>query len=391
MANNEKQKIYQQRINVSFDYPVVFTEDVFGMDNRVLEEAIAGGDINKCHRMVVYLDSGVFQTTPGIVEKIKAYFQVRSSILQMACDVKILPGGREIKTNVRIASDIVTMLGDLGMDRQSFVIAVGGGSLLDAVGLAVSVVHRGLRLIRIPTTTLAQDDAGIGVKNGLDIRKSKNFIGTFAPPFAVINDILFIATLDDHDYIAGIAEAFKVAMIKDGEFFDYLCKNVDSIRNRDRSKVEYVIRRCAQLHLDHIRNSDDPFELGSTRPLDFGHWAGHELEVMSDYALSHGHAVAIGIAIDSYIAMTLGLLSQTEFNKTIAALKGCRLNIWSDYLGHRDNDGKLCVLKGLDNFKEHLGGELTIPLPKGIGTMVEVNEIDADLVEDAVEYLKGIR
>ena len=112
---------------------------------------------------------------------------------------------------------------------------------------------------------------------------------------------------------------------------------------------------------------------------------------MSDYAVSHGHAVAIGIAIDSYIAMTLGLLSQTEFNKTIAALKGCRLNIWSDYLGHRDNDGKLCVLKGLDNFKEHLGGELTIPLPKGIGTMIEVNEIDADLVEDAVEYLKGIR
>src|SRR6185312_16684743 len=158
-----------------------------------------------------------------------------------------------------------------------------------------------------PTTVLAQNDAGIGVKNGINAFGAKNMLGTFAAPFAVINDGRFLATLGERDRIAGMAEAVKVALVRDAKFFAWLRAAAPRLAAFDRDAVAQSIRRCAELHLAHIATGGDPFELGNARPLDFGHWAAHKLEVMTDHALRHGEAVALGMALDARYSVEAGL------------------------------------------------------------------------------------
>jgi len=235
---------------------------------------------------------------------------------------------------------------------------------------------------------LAQNDAGIGVKNGIDDRGMKNFAGTFSPPFAVISDLEFLRTLPDKYWIGGISEAFKVAIIKDRAFFDLLCRYAGRLRRRDEDAVESVIKRCAAIHLKHIQSSGDPFEYGTARPLDFGHWSAHKLEILSGYEIGHGQAVSIGIALDAVYASHVGLITLRERDSIIDALEQTGLPVWSHYLEHRTPSGEPEILKGLAEFQEHLGGELHITLPHGIGSRVEVHKMDPDLIAQAVAYLK---
>jgi 3-dehydroquinate synthase len=282
----------------------------------------------------------------------------------------------------------MTTLGDHHMDRQSFVMAVGGGSVLDMVGFATALVHRGLRFIRVPTTVLSQNDAGVGVKNGMNERETKNFVGAFAPPFAVINDYDFLSTLSDKDWTGGIFEAFKVAIIKDSGFFEFLCENARRLRDRNKKAMEELVYRCAVLHLEHIKNSGDPFEFGSSRPLDFGHWSGHKLEVLSGFTLGHGQAIGIGIALDCYIASKLGLLSEAERDRIFKGFMDCGLSVWSPFLEKRDSSGKLFIIEGLEEFREHLGGSLTLAMPNSLGHQCEINQLDEDLIEEGIAFLK---
>jgi 3-dehydroquinate synthase len=256
------------------------------------------------------------------------------------------------------------------------------------VGFAASTVHRGLRLIRIPSTVLAQDDAGVGVKNGVNEHGMKNFAGTFAPPFAVMIDYLLLRTLQTKYWLGGVAEAFKVAIIKDAGFFDYLCLHAAKLRGRDETVIEETGKRCAILHLKHIGTNGDPFEFGTARPLDFGHWSAHRLEALSGYKIGHGQAVSIGIAMDSFYASQIGLLSDKQFTAIIDGLEETGLPIWSDLLEQRRHDGRLEILQGLDDFQEHLGGRLTVTLPNGIGRKIEVHDMDSTIVERAISYLK---
>jgi len=241
----------------------------------------------------------------------------------------------------------------------------------------------------VPSTVLAQNDAGIGVKTGMDEHGQKNFVGTFAPPFAVLNDLAMLDSLSDRDWLGGISEAFKVALIKDAELFDWLCGNAARLVSRDQQAMEYLIRRTAILHLEHIAGGGDPFEMGSARPLDFGHWAGHKIEVLSRYRVAHGQAVAVGIAIDVVYAMRKGLISQEDMERTLTAMAACRLPLYDPCLDQRTAEGELEVLAGLEDFREHLGGRLTVTLPNGIGRKIEVHEMNVDLLAEAVEYLKA--
>jgi 3-dehydroquinate synthase len=240
----------------------------------------------------------------------------------------------------------------------------------------------------VPTTVLGQNDAGVGVKNGMNEHGMKNFVGTFAPPFAVLNDFSFLPTLADRDWIGGVAEAFKVAIIKDAAFFYFLCAKAAAIRGRDMAPMKKLVRRCARLHLDHIRTAGDPFELGSARPLDFGHWAGHKLESLSAYRLGHGQAAALGIALDSDYAARRELISPEERQQILDGMSACGLPVWDPLLEQRRADGTLEILDGLAQFREHLGGVLTVTLPQGIGAKIEVHTMDPDLLERGVRALK---
>jgi len=265
--------------------------------------------------------------------------------------------------------------------RHSYIIAIGGGAVLDAAGYAAATAHRGVRLIRVPTTVLAQNDAGVGVKNGVNAFGRKNFLGTFAPPFAVINDNDFLKTLQVRDLRSGIAEAVKVGLIRDRVFFDSLYAERAELALFAPAALERMIVRCAELHLEHISSAGDPFECGSSRPLDFGHWNAHKLEELSGSELRHGEAVAIGIALDSLYSHGKGLLGDLDLRKILTLLEDIGFVLYHPALSWLD------VGKALQEFQEHLGGELSIPLLAGIGTKVEAHQIDVRLMNRCIEKL----
>ena len=376
--------VHWQRFSVPYEFPVIFTEGVFDPDNPALREAICRLEPHKRHRVVVFVDDALSSQ----VEAVNAYAARHADVLSLACAPIAMPGGEKVKTELHFVESAQQALFDLHIDRHSFVIAVGGGALLDAIGLVAATTHRGVRHIRIPTTVLAQDDSGVGVKNGVNLHGVKNFVGTFAPPFAVINDLRFIAALPARDKIAGMAEAVKVALIRDGEFFGWIERHMDDLATFEPRAMATLIRRCAELHMRQIGQGGDPFETGSARPLDYGHWSAHKLESLTRHHLRHGGAVAIGMALDARYSVLAGLLAPGEEERICALREYLGFALWHPALERLSSSGKWTILEGLEEFREHLGGELTITLLAGIGTGVEVHEMDTARVREAMQWLK---
>ncbi len=363
--------------SVPFEYPVIFTDSLFDPANNTLSTVLIANAPPA--RAVVFLDQAL--ANHGLGDQIERYFAAHRASLKMAAPVAVIPGGEAAKQQWQVFEQCVRVLRDARLDRHSYVIIVGGGAVLDAAGLAASLVHRGLRQIRVPTTVLAQNDAGVGVNNGIDFDGQKNFLGTFSPPTAVINDFSLLATLSPIARRDGHAEAVKVAAIRDASFFEWLDQNTDALAAGDDAATRYAIRRCAELHVQHIGQSGDPFERGSARPLDFGHWAAHKLEQLSDYRISHGQSVAVGIGIDTAYSMAVGMIAPSDADRVTDLLR--RLG-FTDQLGAPANlrsiDDLSQLLSGLDEFQEHLGGQLCITLLAGIGRGVEVSDIDRTLM-----------
>jgi 3-dehydroquinate synthase len=380
-----------QKIVVPFEYPVVFTSDLFNIANNALVDVVRRQEPNRLHRTFFVIDDGVYSAWPNLKSDIAAYLEAHSETFAPSAEPHVVIGGEPAKSDPTEVTRLQELLFHNRLDRQSFVVVIGGGAVLDMAGYAASTIHRGLRMIRVPTTVLAQNDSGVGVKNGINAFDTKNFLGTFAPPFAVLNDFSFLATLEHRDLMAGTAEAIKVALIRDGVFFDWLEQNVDRLCKFEDETASKMVRKGAELHLEHIATSGDPFEFGMARPLDFGHWSAHKLESMTGYALRHGEAVAIGMALDAYYSVEAGLLSPEDCERIAALLEGLGLALWDDALDRIGPDGRLEVLKGLDEFREHLGGELTVTLLQGIGQGLEVHTMDEGKIVRCVERLRARR
>jgi 3-dehydroquinate synthase len=380
------QACHQQSFSVPFSYPVYFTRDVFNPKHPLLASVFGPHEGGRPHRVIVCLDAGVVRANPKLPARIMAYFG-KHAALDLLAPPEIIIGGEQAKNGWTGVQHVMTLLGQHHLCRHSYVVAIGGGSMLDMVGFAAALVHRGVRLVRLPTTVLAQNDAGVGVKNGMDEHGMKNFVGTFAPPHAVINDFDFLATLDDRNWRGGIAEAFKVAIIRDAKFFEFIEKNAEKLRRRNAAAMEQLVQRCAILHLEHIRGGGDPFEQGTARPLDFGHWSAHKLETISKFELGHGQAVSIGIALDAFYAAAKKLITIAERDRIVQAMQRAGLPVWSEFLAARPRNGRFAVLAGLDEFREHLGGRLTVTLPKGIGNRVEVHAMDERIITRGIRWL----
>ena len=377
-----------QRFAVPFEFPVVFTEGVFDPANPALRDVLCRLEPAKRHRAVFFVDDGL-KTEPPLAEAIRRYAGAHADALELACAPIALPGGEKIKSELHFVESIQQTLFELHIDRHSYVVAVGGGAVLDAVGLVAATTHRGVRHVRIPTTVLAQNDSGVGVKNGVNLQGVKNFVGTFAPPFAVINDYGFIATLPERDKVAGMAEAVKVSLIRDAEFFGWIERHMDDLATFERGAMAHMIRRCAELHMRQIGQGGDPFETGSARPLDYGHWSAHKLESLTRHHVRHGEAVAIGMALDARYSVLAGLLAAGEEERICALLEYLGFALWHPALERAGANGEWAILEGLKDFQEHLGGELTVTLLAGIGTGVEVHEIDIERMRAAMHWLKA--
>ena len=379
--------VHWQRFAVSYDYPVYFTEGLFDAENLSLVEALSRHEPERRHRCLVFVDEGLLSVRPDLKQEIIAYAQVHRDRIALVTEPISVPGGERVKNELYFVEQMQQALFDHHIDRHSYVIAIGGGALLDAAGLVAATAHRGVRHIRIPTTVLAQNDSGVGVKNGVNLHGVKNFVGSFAPPFAVLNDIALIEALPPRDKTAGMAEAVKVALIRDGTFFTWLEQHATDLALFKRPAMATMIRRCAELHMRQIAHGGDPFETGSARPLDYGHWAAHKLESMTRHHLRHGEAVAIGLALDSRYSVLTGLLEAGAEDRICFLLEDLGFKLWHPALEKKDADGRLTVLQGLRDFREHLGGDLTITLLSDIGVGVEVHEMDEALILESIAWL----
>jgi 3-dehydroquinate synthase len=371
-----------QEIRVNFRYGVYFTEDVLAPDNPLLAGIMADGGGEFPRKVLFVVDNGLHQHHPRLLEDIAGYLGHYSHHLRLACSPLLVPGGEQVKNETLPVSQVRRAIHANGLCRHSFVVAAGGGAVIDMTGYAAATAHRGVRLIRLPTTVMAQADASIGVKNGINAFGKKNFVGTFAPPSAVINDAHFLTTLSQRDWISGVAEAVKVALIKDAAFFAFLEEHASGLADRRLDLMSETIRRSAELHLQHIATGGDPFEMGSSRPLDFGHWSAHKLEQLTNFSLRHGEAVAIGMSLDVTYSCLAGELSRTEWDRVIALLEHLGL---PTYVPELEEDG---LLEGLQEFRQHLGGRLTVMLLEKIGQGREVHAIDPNLVRAAAGLLR---
>ena len=384
-----KSSLYSQKFSVPFEYQVWFTNQLFDAENPVLRDSLNRIEKDKRHRVLVFIDDGLAEHDPELIPNIISYANAHPSAIELVADPIRVPGGEKIKVDMQHVEKMQQELHLHHIDRHSFVIGVGGGAVLDAVGWVAATAHRGVRHIRVPTTVLGQNDSGVGVKNGVNFYGQKNYMGTFAPPFAVLNDIDFVMKLPRRDQIAGMAEAVKVALIRDRSFFDWLEENADALVDCEQAAMTQMIRRCAELHMHQIAQGGDPFEMGSARPLDYGHWSAHKIESMTDYEIRHGEAVAIGLVLDARYSVLTGLLPTGDDERICSLLEKLGFKLWHSTLAENEASGSRSVLFGLIDFKEHLGGELTITLLKEIGVGIEVHEMDHKKVVEAIDWLQA--
>ena len=377
--------VIQRSIQVSWQLRVFFSENVFAPENPVLRDALADAGPR---RVLVVLEDSLAQAMPELEGRIERYFAAHAAALHLARPPLFACGGERAKNSSSLVGEIYSQLQRHHVDRHSYLLAVGGGALLDVAGFAAATAHRGVRHARIPTTTLSQADSGVGVKNGLNAFGQKNFIGTFAPPYAVINDFQLLATLPARDKRSGYVEAVKVACIRDAAFFEQLERDAESLAAFAPEAMKALIRRCAELHLDHIAGGGDPFESGSARPLDFGHWAAHKLEQLSHFEISHGEAVAIGIALDVLYSRNTGRLDAASAERVLTLLEKLGFTLFASELLNANNAELPAILSGLEEFREHLGGELSITLLSGIGRSLEVHEMEPPAIAAAIRELQ---
>jgi 3-dehydroquinate synthase len=381
----------RQSISVPFHYTVHFTRNLFAKNNTLLREAMQNGNMDPA-KVIFVVDRGVCAGRRGFIQKIGNYCSNYPQELDLVCSPILTPGGERVKNTNAYVTRIQEAVDKFGLCRHSYLVAIGGGAVLDMVGFAAATAHRGIRLVRIPTTVLSQNDSGVGVKNSINAFGNKNFLGTFVPPYSVINDSAFLETLTERDWRAGTSEAVKVAALRDPKFFSWLEGHAKAIASRDANAMDRLIHRCAELHLQHIATTNDPFEMGSSRPLDFGHWAAHKLELLTSFRLRHGEAVAIGIALDSTYAKLCGLLPEKDWKRIINLLSslGFSLKIPKRFQRLQGRNNQKSLEHGLTQFREHLGGELTIMLLQKIGTGIEVHKVDDRILKESIETLNKI-
>ena len=370
------------QIPVVFKHRIVFTRNAFAPENAELANILREGG---GRRAFAFVEQAVATVWPDLLAAAEAYF---ANLDVALCGCAVLPGGETVKGDDALVRQVWSALDEARIDRHSYALVIGGGAFLDAVGFAAATAHRGVRLLRFPTTTLSQDDAGVGVKCAINGFGKKNWIGSFAVPFAVINDFAFLHSQHPATCRAGLIEAVKVALVKDPEFFLWIETHRAALAALDPALIEPCVERSALLHAQHIATGGDAFESGSSRPLDFGHWAAHKLETLTAYELSHAPAVSVGLALDSLYSARSGRLATEAAERILHLLNELELTTYHPALDWTDASGRRRVLAGLDEFREHLGGELTVLLLQDLGVGVNVHHLDEALLGECIDDLR---
>jgi 3-dehydroquinate synthase len=368
--------------DIAFSIPFIhrlrFTQDILGADDRVLLDLLEpSGELPP--RVQFWVDESIAQAQPDFRHRLRGFVARHAGRITPTGNIQIVSGGESVKNDIHILERMLKVFHAANLDRRSYVVVVGGGAVLDAVGFAAAIAHRGIRLIRLPTTTLAQADSGVGVKNSVNLFHKKNWLGTFAVPWGIINDISLLNTLPDRDFRCGFSEAVKVTLLKNADHFSELCRTAELIRDRDMAAAQSMIRISAELHRAHITQGGDPFEMLEARPLDYGHWSAHKMEVMSDFQLKHGEAVAIGVAVDTIYSSLVHGLPRAHVDRVLKCLNDLGLTL--DHAALHDTE---TLFAGLEEFRQHLGGRLTLTMLRNVGDPLEVHEVNRDAMRQAI-------
>lgn len=376
--------VAEDSLDVNFSVPQLLrlrcTRDCFAEDwDQVLP--LLKSDSAKA-RVQIWIDRSVVDSNPTVLQNLSRRIAESDQALELVAPIALVDGGEQIKNDPDAIENIFRAIDRDGLDRRSYILVIGGGAVLDAVGYAAAIAHRGIRLIRFPTTTLGQADSGVGVKNAINAYGKKNWKGTFAVPWAVVNDQSLISHLPDRDFRAGFSEAVKVSLLKSPSAFRYLCEHATAIAHRDWNAVMPAIRSSVLMHLHHITHGGDPFEMQEARPLDFGHWSAHKLEHLTHFRLRHGEAVSIGVALDTVYSHLVHGLDFSDVQRTLKVLSDLGLPLFDSELAEQ------AIFDGLEEFRQHLGGRLTVTMLKAVGQSINVHEIDQSAMRKAIEMVR---
>lgn len=365
---------WEVRATQNVRYSVQFYDGLFSHANTVLLRT-GIGQTPACQRRLIVIDTRVFDLYGWEIE---AYFRANR------VRYRFLPlNTTEPEKTVENVLRVVRALDEFGVNRRSDpLIAIGGGVLLDVAGFAASLYRRGLPYVRVPTTLMGLIDAGIGIKTGVNFDAHKNRIGTYFAPQRAYLDTQFLRTLDDRHIANGVAEIIKMAIIKDARLFELLEENVtDAIADRFSGRAAYreILIRATVSMLDEL--SGNLWESVLERVVDYGHTFSPTLEMAALPELLHGEAVAIDMALSLVLAAQRDLISPGELFRALSLIDAYGLPT-----KHPQCDEDL-LMKALADTTSHRDGLQRMPLSRGIGGAVFVNDLTRAEIRSAVRYL----
>ena len=349
-------------------YEILIGEDM--MDHAGLISKVK----NDADRCVIVTDSDVNPLYGEVVKK-----KLKESALHV--DIIEIPAG-EASKSLHTVLGVVKQLIGLKVSRKSLLIALGGGVVGDVTGFVASIYMRSIPYVQIPTTLLAQVDSSVGGKTGVDLPEGKNLLGTFYQPKAVYIDLSFLKTLSDKDFANGLAEIIKYGIIGTQNLFEFLEHENNGIKKRIPSLMKSLVSRSCKIKADVVQMDEQ--ELGLRRILNFGHTLGHALEAASDYDLSHGEAVSIGMVGAAMISHRLNYLDKTSYTRIVDLIKlyGLPTTIPTDM-----ETAQIVTFMGTD--KKIVAGQLHFVLVKEIGVPFVTPEVPSSLVVETIEELRG--
>ncbi|MEN6356575.1 MAG: 3-dehydroquinate synthase [Armatimonadota bacterium] len=295
----------------------------------------------------------------------------------------VIPAGERFKT-LRSVGKIYDGLLDMKMDRRGVVVALGGGVIGDMAGFAAATYMRGIDFVQVPTTLLAQVDASVGGKTGVDLPQGKNLVGAFHQPRAVIMDILTLGSLPARELRSGFAEVVKHGIIYDREYFDYIDENAADLLARDMDKLEYTVCRSVEIKRDVVQA--DERELGVRAILNYGHTVGHAIEVLSGYGkYRHGEASSIAMVTEALLAEENSLAEPGITDKIAAVL--CKVHLPVKFNACLDTND---VVRAIELDKKTMGGAIRMALPVKLGECRIVADIDREMLARAIDKHKAL-
>jgi 3-dehydroquinate synthase len=317
-------------------------------------------------------DKAVIITDPTV--KNLYGISLRQSLTGNGFKVALLevPEGEEYKS-LDTAGRLYHELTEFGAERLTPVLALGGGVIGDVAGFVAATYMRGIPLVQLPTTLLAQVDSSIGGKVAVNHGQLKNKIGAFYQPRIVVADITTLQTLPLTELTSGLGEVIKYAIIKDGDFFTYLEEHLESIRALDEKTLEYIVTVSARVKAEIVEK--DEKDLGLRNILNFGHTIGHAIESVSEFRISHGQAVAVGMMVASGIAGEIGVLENASVVRIRKLLRraGLMTKISKVELSK--------VLETMTYDKKVVGGKIRFVLPRTIGEVFITDDVNMKIVE----------